>query len=325
MRILAIDDEPFIRELLPNFTAKAGYPDVETAESGAAALRLIADSDEGFDCILLDISMPKMDGIETCRRIRSLPGYARTPIIMLTAMVDKNFVNRAFEAGATDYATKPFDLTDLGTRLNAAEATNDRYAKTGAEPAGHLNPTVPLTDSSDLADRRRLLDTPTFRNYLTQMSRDTLSQSQVFAVTIEGFDTTPGQPFDPSFPVTIGLIDNTLTETLHCDRFFMTYTGGGTVVVVSDRTGFKSVSQFQSDVQFLLDDRYQKGGQVPSLPLNISVGRPIRLNADNVANVEKLFEQASFLAQQCTVSKTKKTDPISFLLRKLSIHSWRGK
>lgn len=121
MRILAVDDDQFIRELIPKIAAKAGYDLVHTAACAEDALRILQRSSESFGCILLDIHMPGMDGIELCRQIRRVPAYRNTPVIMLTAMSDERHLNQAFEAGATDYTTKPFDVIGLGEQLKSAE------------------------------------------------------------------------------------------------------------------------------------------------------------------------------------------------------------
>ncbi|MEP2427951.1 MAG: response regulator, partial [Tateyamaria sp.] len=81
MRILAVDDDPFIRELLPVVFREADYPYLTLADSGAAALDLLNSTKEHFDCLLLDIEMPEMDGITLCRRVRSMEAYQDTPIL----------------------------------------------------------------------------------------------------------------------------------------------------------------------------------------------------------------------------------------------------
>ncbi|MDB5661059.1 MAG: srrA, partial [Cypionkella sp.] len=63
MRILAVDDDPCILELMPLLVAISGFPDVTTAPSGQRALDALANSDDSFDCLLLDINMPGMDGV----------------------------------------------------------------------------------------------------------------------------------------------------------------------------------------------------------------------------------------------------------------------
>ena len=121
MKILAVDDDPYILEILTMMAARAGFTDVSTSLSGEIALDMLNKGDVVFDCLLLDISMPDMDGIELCQLVRSMPAYRKTPVIMLTAMTEKDYIDRAFQAGATDYANKPFDIVELNARLRMAQ------------------------------------------------------------------------------------------------------------------------------------------------------------------------------------------------------------
>lgn len=122
MTILAVDDDPSIRRLIPRIATEAGYPGVATAGSGVEALDMLGRPAARFGCILLDVEMPGMDGIELCARIRNMPQYRQTPVIMLTARTEQSVRDRAFRAGATGYATKPFRILDLVKRLQEAEA-----------------------------------------------------------------------------------------------------------------------------------------------------------------------------------------------------------
>ncbi|TYB83395.1 two-component system response regulator [Oceaniovalibus sp. ACAM 378] len=120
MRILAVDDDEFVLEMLSILVPTIGYKEIYTAASAGHALELITAAREPFQCILLDIRMPVMDGIEFCDLLRRLPDFAACPIIMVTAMADKSYVAQAYEAGATDYIIKPFDVNVLSMRLAAA-------------------------------------------------------------------------------------------------------------------------------------------------------------------------------------------------------------
>jgi CheY-like chemotaxis protein len=75
----------------------------------------------GFDCFILDVQMPGMDGIELCRQIRAIEVYKDTPIIMNTAVADRDYIDAAFAAGATDYLTKPVDEVEVKARLGVIE------------------------------------------------------------------------------------------------------------------------------------------------------------------------------------------------------------
>ena len=114
MKLLAVDDEPLVLRLLAATLDGLGYGNADFAKSGDEALRCLEQARTPYSCILLDIRMPGMSGIELCQNIRRLPQYRDTPIIMLTALAEKEFIDESFAAGATDYMNKPIDATELG-------------------------------------------------------------------------------------------------------------------------------------------------------------------------------------------------------------------
>ena len=114
MRILVVDDEPAVRTALRRALALEGY-DVELAEDGADALDQLKTS--APDAIVLDVLMPKVDGLEVCRRVRA--AGERTPILMLTARESVADRVAGLDAGADDYLIKPFALDELLARVRA--------------------------------------------------------------------------------------------------------------------------------------------------------------------------------------------------------------
>jgi two-component system OmpR family response regulator len=113
-RLLVVDDEPTIRELLSGSLRLAGF-EVTTAASGAEAVRAAASRRP--DLVLLDVMMPDGDGFEALRRIRS--GGADVPVIFLTARDEEPDRVTGFAVGADDYVTKPFSLNELLGRIRA--------------------------------------------------------------------------------------------------------------------------------------------------------------------------------------------------------------
>jgi DNA-binding response OmpR family regulator len=112
-KILVIDDEQNIRELIGLYLRKEGY-EVEEAGDGLEALELLKTV--RVDLIVLDIMMPKMDGWELCRNLRLT---SDTPLLMVTARGEPGQVIKGFELGTDDYLVKPFDPMELVMRVKA--------------------------------------------------------------------------------------------------------------------------------------------------------------------------------------------------------------
>ena len=115
MRVLVVDDERAVRDSLRRALELEGY-DVELAADGEEALERLAQNGEP-DAVVLDILMPKMDGLEVCRRLRR-EGHG-LPVLMLTARDEVENRVAGLDAGADDYVTKPFALEELLARLRA--------------------------------------------------------------------------------------------------------------------------------------------------------------------------------------------------------------
>jgi len=112
--IVMVVDDDFSARLQVRFTLEnEGYEVVEAA-SGQEALDLFMENQP--DLILLDVIMPDMDGFATCRALRTLPGGAHLPVVMVTGLEDTETINQAFDAGATDFVSKPINMLILGYR-----------------------------------------------------------------------------------------------------------------------------------------------------------------------------------------------------------------
>jgi two-component system, NtrC family, sensor kinase len=117
-RVLTIDDSPTQLAFISEELRSQGY-EVETAASGLGGLSRLAD--EKFDCVLVDLAMPEMDGIEVCRRIAAMHQSLNSgvAVIILTATARKGDLNRGLEAGADDFVGKSGDLAVLRARIQA--------------------------------------------------------------------------------------------------------------------------------------------------------------------------------------------------------------
>ena len=126
--ILVVDDDPAMRILARAALEQEGFT-VEEAEGGSGALFLLSSVKP--DLILLDVMMPGMDGFSVCEQVRRLPGGERMPVCMMTGLEDTESIHRAYQAGATDFLTKPINWLILGHRvhyiLRASRAFEDVY------------------------------------------------------------------------------------------------------------------------------------------------------------------------------------------------------
>jgi class 3 adenylate cyclase len=112
--ILVVDDQIIIRQIVSQVLHISGY-DVIEAESGEEALDLAAAKE--IDGVVLDLKMPGMGGIEACRRLRAMERHRVTPILVITAMEQRQVLSEAFEAGCDDFISKPIEPVVLQTRI----------------------------------------------------------------------------------------------------------------------------------------------------------------------------------------------------------------
>lgn len=127
--ILVIDDDRSLCELLTDYLGRLGH-DVTSASDGQTGLAVLAEAQP--DIIVLDVTMPGLNGWQTLARIRA---ESVAPVIMLTARGEESEVLRAFAGGADDYVTKPFSFAQLGARI---KAVLDRTSPERGEVAGML-------------------------------------------------------------------------------------------------------------------------------------------------------------------------------------------
>src|SRR5580693_5318410 len=112
-RILVVDDEPQITRVLRTSLSSQGY-DIRVANDGETAVEIMKDW--APDLVITDLSMPNMDGLELCRRLRL---SSKIPIIVLSVKGEEKTKVQALDAGADDYVTKPFGIEELLARVRA--------------------------------------------------------------------------------------------------------------------------------------------------------------------------------------------------------------
>ncbi len=125
-KVLVVDDEPANLELAEALINAEGYQ-IVTASDGEAGVEMVRDQKP--DIVMMDIVMPKMNGIEACRKIKTNPLSYATPVVMVTALNSPEEKLKAIKAGADDFISKPFDRMELSARLRSLlrlKAIHDR-------------------------------------------------------------------------------------------------------------------------------------------------------------------------------------------------------
>ena len=245
MRILAVDDEPSILELLTTFLQSEDGNEIVTATSGEHALAIVETADTDFDCILIDIQMPQMNGITLCENIRAVPGYFHVPIIMLTAMSQKSYIEKAFSVGATDYVTKPFDFLELRCRLKAAAKIVYDYNRACdiADTARRMivdtkvekkpDPDEPLS----IDDVDRVVGYTAFENFVLAMSRAKLLFASTFAVKIREFEKLHADTSSRELRAILKKVAEAVSEFAPGQGNLLSYRGGGVFLCIKQKRG----------------------------------------------------------------------------------------
>ena len=253
MKILAVDDDENIRDLLRASVSSETQHELLTASSGPEALKLIAAENVPFDSFLLDIQMPEMNGIVLCRNIRKISGYERTPIVMLTAMSQKKYVDQAFEAGATDYITKPFDFLELFSRIRVADKLTKEQSRANLNKAAVANLEKDLekscevtsTEAFEIKGLKNVVGYVAFENYTMQLTRLKLMRSYVFATKIVNLDSLHQNLSNIAFRQLLADVASTLANALRGTDCLITYRGEGIFLCVVSTQIAHSQSVFE--------------------------------------------------------------------------------
>lgn len=232
MRILAVDDDPTILDMLRDSLTEACNFDLVCAETAEEALEIIERGGAPFDSFLLDIMLPGVDGIDLCAHIRAEKDYQTTPVIMITGSRKHDLMERAFRAGATDFIFKPLNGMELGARINTAGMLNDSLRR--EREASHT-----LAELTDLMKIRReesfdlgvhgVDDLNGFENRLLRLPEGCYAMS-LFAVKLPQVRNIFESITPAEFCRQMVCIAEATVKSLQDQRSFMGYAGNGVIV-----------------------------------------------------------------------------------------------
>lgn len=303
MRILAVDDDPSILELLDKVLDAFGYKDVVTARSGREAIEILSRPKEAFDCLLLDVQMPQMNGITLCEEVRKLPEHTYTPIIMVTAMVQKEYIDEAFGVGATDYVTKPFEFSDLKQRLSdayrmAAErraAIEVLEAEADFELCFDKNPDVRLSDPQCFGDLPGFIGLAEFENYVVQLSTMHSKAAKLVAVKCTGAEQIYKTSTVSDFRRAMALAGTAVLSANQEGRKVATYWGNGVFLVIYDNQIDLSVDQLGAPLPEAFKDT--SGYATSGRPIGFQVSEEVMLDAKTKMEALFLIDKAVEMAE----------------------------
>ncbi len=286
MKVLVVDDDPLILEILKKTLGLSGFTDVTVAQSAAEASQIIVDANPAFECFLFDMRMPEIEGDYLCDWVRHLPQYTSTPVLMVTALANKQDIDRAFAAGASDYMTKPINMSEIGLRMKKIERRilqNEFKAPTGLDLAGHQQKKLYRVEFSKPMHIGGILgeiDLASLENYLFQLSKTGVQSLSAFAFAIVDaakfhFVCTTDEYID-----ILKSTGEIISKHLAAPGFFLSYSGCGAFVGVIEKVDF-GTSEWET-----LERHVQESlGTVAiparsGLPMRIEArsGLPLRLN-----------------------------------------------
>jgi CheY-like chemotaxis protein len=299
-KILAVDDERFILDLVKIIGRNVGDFNIVTASSGAEALDLLTRTNQTFDYLLFDISMPEMSGIDLCRQVRAMPRYRKVPLVMLTAMRDMEHISEAFRAGATDYATKPFDIEELGARLKMANQTFK--AQAGVDTLTRAQVVKPF-GSQRSTQWDALIDHLALSNYLTLLSPKDMGDIQIFAIKIDRLETLRAR-FEPSRMDTIlESVAAAVTSRLDASQTVMAYTKDGELVIATSAIDLPDISQMETSIAQCIQDAVPEEESLDSAWAGVSIGYPVPVQGAKNQRAELAIRRALESAENRVLSK----------------------
>jgi CheY-like chemotaxis protein len=286
MLILAVDDDPMIPGVLQYYVDSLTGHKLVTAEGVVEALEVLKHETRRFDCFLVDIQMPDINGIEFCKALRENNVYQRTPILMLTAMSEQSDLDSAFSAGATDYITKPFEANNLKGRLRLVEQISaDAQSKTVDRPTAGTTgdrrrqdqQIIDLHQPLPIYDVDGVIENHAMENYVTQLSRKSLCGSVVLGFTVCHVTDLFFNLSAYDFSCVITDVAKAIAGCLLPPQRLVSYAGNGTFVCVVEVATTIDVDRLVDQMNIYIRSMELSTSDGTALEVRICAGQPSRL------------------------------------------------
>lgn len=298
MKILLVDDDPVFQDILTHALRVLGHEDVTKATSAADALTTLDSQTTPFDCILLDIQMPGMDGVSLCQVLRGLPEYRRVPIVMVTSLSAKRYIDDAFAAGATDYVTKPLDRLDLKARIGMVERLIEErlHVELLTRQAGRRNAAahaeLAFENAIHIPEFDRGIDFLALENYLLTLGRKSSLSMSAFAFHIENANVIYSKATHEGFVDMLSDVGLIISDALKTDDVHLAYAGSGNFVGVTSKGLSASPEEISATIEIGLAD-FESFYSSQRLPTpRVKVGPLCRSPLFSLGNPTRILDRA---------------------------------
>lgn len=245
MNILVVDDDVIMCAVIDKVLRSLGLKNLTIRHSGPEALEAIEAALIPFDCFIVDLLMPDMNGAELCRAIRGIGRYAQSPIVVLTALTDLASVEQAFASGALDFQTKPINLRGFRQTMREIGQVLTGDLSVGPEISPKMRKRLPC----------RVIDRMAFENYVKRLAMLGELHRCVFAFKV--VPLANGRPLSGHAIIEQHLseVSHSLSYGLRAQDVLMAYAGGGMFLCTGtplDQTGMEyAVAEINTRLQRL--------------------------------------------------------------------------
>ena len=294
--VLAVDDDPFILDLVKTIGTSAGRMKIVTATSGAEALALLTDETQTFDYLLCDVSMPEMNGIALCQAARKMDHYRDVPVVMLTARRDMDHMAAAFRAGATDYATKPFDIEALRMRFQDALASFEAQGMpaTSAEITPH-------------SQQPAVIEAQALSTYLTRLSAQDALAIRVMAIKFDDIETLEARHDPARLTLLRDRVTATVARSLTTGQTMMAWTADSDLLVATSDIHIPNADDLEQQITADLQAWDPAATRQDHSWACVSIGKPIPLQGTRSRRANLAIRRATAQAADISLSRDRKT------------------